>query len=119
MQISDRIRKIYRENCKSIKDFADRIGVSDSSVNKWLSGDVIPKKDKIQRIAEEFNTTAEWIEYGMPSDNSIIIKDEILNSGECATCNEYRDEIIWLRKQLSEKTEYIDLLKEKIKSLES
>lgn len=119
MELSDRIRKIYRENCKGIKDFAKRIGVSESSVNKWLAGEVAPKKETIKRIAEVFGVSEAWIMFGdiKEESNFMVVNDQVLKYGDCENCERFRLEIQWLRQQLDEKSDYVEMLKEELERL--
>jgi len=40
---------------KSQRDFAKNIGVSTAAINKWLSGDVIPKAERAMQIEKATN----------------------------------------------------------------
>ncbi|MCI2926635.1 helix-turn-helix domain-containing protein [Staphylococcus hominis] len=64
IQISERIREI-RLNAELIQyDFGERLGVGRVTVCRWENWAQLSPMKTIRRMAEEFNTTPEWILYG-------------------------------------------------------
>ncbi len=69
-------REILAENLQQLIDnkrmdqriLAEHIGVSDSAVSQWLSGDKYPRIDKIQKIADFFNVPKSRITEEMPGN---------------------------------------------------
>ena len=50
MKFSDAIKTIRRKSLLSQSDFANEIGVSFSTVNRWENGKVVPKPCKLKLI---------------------------------------------------------------------
>lgn len=64
IQISERIREI-RLNAELIQyEFGERLGVGRVTVNRWENFAQLPPIKMIRKMAEEFNTTPQWILYG-------------------------------------------------------
>lgn len=64
IQISERIREI-RLNAELIQyEFGERLGVGRVTVNRWENSAQLPPMKMIRKMAEEFDTTPEWILYG-------------------------------------------------------
>lgn len=64
MEISERIREI-RLNAELLQyEFGERLGVGRVTVNRWENFAQLPPMKMIRKMAEEFNTTPEWILYG-------------------------------------------------------
>lgn len=64
IQISERIREI-RLNAELLQyEFGERLGVGRVTVNRWENFAQLPPMKMIRKMAEEFNTTPEWILYG-------------------------------------------------------
>lgn len=64
IQISERIREI-RLNAELIQyEFGERLGVGRVTVNRWENSAQLPPMKIIRKMAEEFDTTPEWILYG-------------------------------------------------------
>lgn len=64
IQISERIREI-RLNAELIQyEFGERLGVGRVTVNRWENFAQLPPMKMIRKMAEEFNTTPQWILYG-------------------------------------------------------
>ncbi|MCK5134841.1 MAG: helix-turn-helix transcriptional regulator [Bacteroidales bacterium] len=110
MSLSDRIRKVYRSNCNSIEEFAELIDVSESSVHKWFSGEVVPRKDKLSRICQRFGVSIEWLEYGIEAVNDKETKCE-----HCSSCTEKDRLISHLEERLNDKDIIIDSLRDQLK----
>ncbi|MDK7299535.1 helix-turn-helix domain-containing protein [Staphylococcus hominis] len=68
IQISERIREI-RLNAELIQyEFGERLGVGRVTVNRWENFAQLPPMKMIRKMAEEFNTTPQWILYGSEKD---------------------------------------------------
>lgn len=64
IQISERIREI-RLNAELIQyEFGERLDVGRVIVNRWENFAQLPPMKTIREMAEEFNTTPQWILYG-------------------------------------------------------
>ncbi|MBF8049255.1 MULTISPECIES: helix-turn-helix domain-containing protein [Staphylococcus] len=64
IQISERIREI-RLNAELLQyEFGERLGVGCVTVNRWENFAQLPPMKMIRKMAEEFNTTPQWILYG-------------------------------------------------------
>ncbi|BFH17245.1 LexA family transcriptional regulator [Paenibacillus dendritiformis] len=69
-------REILAENLQRLIDskridqrvLAEHLGVSDSAVSQWLSGDKYPRIDKIQKIADFFNVPKSRLTEEQPSN---------------------------------------------------
>lgn len=68
IQISERIREI-RLNAELLQyEFGERLGVDRVTVNRWENFAQLPPMKMIRKMAEEFNTTPQWILYGSEKD---------------------------------------------------
>lgn len=64
IQISERIREI-RLNAELLQyEFGERLGVGRVTVCRWENRAQLPPMKMIRKMAEEFDTTPEWILYG-------------------------------------------------------
>ena len=64
IQISKRIREI-RLNAELLQyEFGERLSVGRVTVCRWENWAQLPPMKTIRRMAEEFNTTPQWILYG-------------------------------------------------------
>ena len=64
MEISERIRDIRLDANLLQYEFGERLGVGRVTVNRWENFAQLPPMKTIRRMAEEFNTTPQWILYG-------------------------------------------------------
>lgn len=64
MNIAFRINDLRLQNKLTQKAFGKRVGVSELSVNRWENRWQLPPMKTIRKMAEEFNTTPEWLLYG-------------------------------------------------------
>lgn len=70
------VREIFAENLQQLIEsrkidqrvLAEKIGVSDSAVSQWLSGDKYPRIDKIQKMADFFNVPKSRLTEEQPSN---------------------------------------------------
>lgn len=56
-----RLSQLLKENDIKQNEFAEYMGVSESTVGKWILGKAEPSLIKIAKIAERFNTSPEWL----------------------------------------------------------
>lgn len=116
MAVSDRIRKVYKDSgLKSYFEFAKKIGVSKSTIDKWVGGKVIPEHKNLSVIAKVFNVNEEWLLFGVEAVNDKKKIDFVMKLREAELTNE----IEFLKQQLVEKTEYIEMLKNEITRLKN
>lgn len=64
IQISERIRDIRLDANLLQYEFGERLGVGRVTVNRWENFAQLPPMKMIRKMAEEFNTTPQWILYG-------------------------------------------------------
>ena len=58
------VRKIMNNNSLSLIAFAEKIGFTQPSVSKWLSGSIKPSVDAVMSICNEFDVSADWLLFG-------------------------------------------------------
>lgn len=68
MHIAQRINALRLEAELSQTEFGERLGVGRLAVCRWENRAQLPSMKTIRRMAEEFNTTPEWILYGSEKD---------------------------------------------------
>lgn len=76
--IGQRIYAVRKELGLSMKKFADRIGVSDASVNNLEKGINNPSERTLKLICSEFNVNYAWLTEGQ-GEMFIEIPDNILD----------------------------------------
>lgn len=64
MKIAQRINEIRLDANLLQSEFGERLGVGRVTVNRWENFAQLPTMKTIRKMAEEFNTTPEWILYG-------------------------------------------------------
>lgn len=64
MHIAQRINALRLEAELLQYEFGERLGVGRVTVNRWENFSQLPPMKTIRKMAEEFNTTPEWILYG-------------------------------------------------------
>ena len=111
--LKDRIDELRRREGLRLADFAERINVSLSTVNKWRSNESKPEEKNIRTIVQEFGVSEPWLLYGINSVSDNVVSYDRNNNAEKSV-----EEIFFLKQQLKEKSEYIDLLKYRITELE-
>lgn len=62
--MNERMKKIRADARLSMRAFAERIGVTSSSVAKLESGENNPSEQTIRAICQEFNVSRMWLETG-------------------------------------------------------
>lgn len=102
--LKQRLLKLIK-NYKSgtYNEFAQSIGVDKNTISYWMSRGGSPSENNLKTICEVHNVTEKWLLYG-DDDDDISEK-----------CKELKEEINFLKKQLQEKSDYIELLKLKLK----
>ena len=68
MTISDRIFDLIRKKRMTQKEFAEKTGISQSTISEWKSKRTNPTSEKIMIICEVLDVTPEWLLSG--SDNT-------------------------------------------------
>lgn len=66
------------------KDFADRLGINQSTVSRWTSGEKAIPKRTIQHLCKEFSINKDWLLYGIGSMKKEKTYGEILSDVGCA-----------------------------------
>ena len=64
MKIAQRINEIRLDANMLQSEFGERLGVGRVTVCRWENWAQLPPMKMIRKMAEEFNTTPEWILYG-------------------------------------------------------
>ena len=72
MELSEKIKKIRLDNNLSQKDFANKIGISTSSIQKYEYGNVKPSSEILFKILKVFNISEKDF-----FNNSSLSDDEI------------------------------------------
>lgn len=67
------IDKLLKENGLKQKDLADAIGVSESSISKYRSGERIPKVDVLTKIADYFGVSTDYLLTDVSAETDIAI----------------------------------------------
>lgn len=79
MNINERIFKLLDKNKKSQKEYAEYIGTTPQTVNKWKTRGTEPPSEYIWKTAEFFNVSIEYILTGRMSKlNAELTSDEKL-----------------------------------------
>ena len=65
----ERIRELRRSENYTTKQFGERLGVKQSTVNAWEVGRIKPPVVAIKAIAAEFGVSESWLTTGEGSDN--------------------------------------------------
>ncbi|TJX22660.1 helix-turn-helix transcriptional regulator [Staphylococcus haemolyticus] len=64
MKIAQRINEIRLDANMLQSEFGEHLGVGRLAVCRWENRAQMPPMKTIRKMAEEFNTTPEWILYG-------------------------------------------------------
>ena len=98
----ERLNELFDVDPRSDNAIAHSLGVSKQTISAWRNGTRSPKRSMVEKIAEYYNCSIEWL-YGwdMPAPAIFALrrKDESIPTGE----NEQIDEIISLLLELSPK----------------
>ena len=77
--MKDRIKQVQKESGLNQEDFAKKIGISKSSVQKLQSGENNPSEQTIRMICSEFNVNRTWLETGEGEPYSIEAVDSVID----------------------------------------
>lgn len=64
IQVSDMIAKLMRKNNYTMKELANKVGVSESAVSLWVSAKTTPRMGTIQKLADVFGVTTDEMIFG-------------------------------------------------------
>ena len=86
LEINNRIGKLRLKLGLSGREFAEKLGVTRSTVNNWETGGYNVKADDIEKICNTFNVTADWLiglapEKQYSNDESIRFVSEFTGLG--------------------------------------
>lgn len=82
MSFGDSLRKIREEKNLSQQEFADKLGVAQSTIGMWESGKRTPKIDELNRLAMILKITVSRL-LGQKKEQKIeVVKNEIYIDGE-------------------------------------
>lgn len=70
-QFAERVRSLLRKSGLKPSELAEKIREERSTVSNMLAGRRIPGRDKIQKIAEAFNVSIDYL-YGRPSNVDLV-----------------------------------------------
>lgn len=93
-----KIRSLREDNKLYQKEFADKLGVSQSAVTKWENDLADPTDDKIELIIQMFNVPREYF-YGTETivvekkDDVSLLIDKLVNEGIIKDPNDISEEI--------------------------
>lgn len=71
IQVSSMIEKLMRQNNLTMKELADKIGISESSVSLWISGKTTPRMGMIQKLADFFGVETDEMIFGKYYDEEL------------------------------------------------
>lgn len=80
--ISDRIDAIIRESGLTVREFADKIGVSNVTVYKWKRGAATPQGSQLEKLCQYAKVPPSWVLYGdgnTPHGQSIVVDDDTIS----------------------------------------
>lgn len=88
--VGQRIKHLRMEAKLTQEVFGSKIHVSNKTVDNWEHERCSPGYDVIERIAKEFNTSAEWIMTEVDANNRIVV-DELGLDNECVEKLKHND----------------------------
>lgn len=86
MIISEKIYLLMEQRGISQKEFANRTGISQSTISDWKRKKTNPAADKIMKICEVLHVSP----YELLSDGEPVNYDLVLSRGEITLIQEYR-----------------------------
>lgn len=86
MIISEKIYLLMEQRGISQKEFANRTGISQSTISDWKRKKTNPTADKIMKICEVLHVSP----YELLSDGEPVNYDLVLSRGEITLIQEYR-----------------------------
>lgn len=57
----EKINRLLKENSISQKKLAEKVGITEVSMSRYISGDRVPKGPVVMKIAKELGTTVEYL----------------------------------------------------------
>lgn len=105
MIISEKIYLLMEQRGISQKEFANRTGISQSTISDWKRKKTNPAADKIMKICEVLHVSP----YELLSDGEPVNYDLVLSRGEITLIQEYR---ALSERQKDRLRRYFDALKE-------
>ena len=105
MIISEKIYLLMEQRGISQKEFANRTGISQSTISDWKRKKTNPAADKIMKICEVLHVSP----YELLSEGKPVEYDLVLSSGEISLIQEYR---ALSERQTDRLRGYFDALKE-------
>tara|TARA_R110001632_G_scaffold202351_2_gene325386 strand:+ start:1029 stop:1352 length:324 start_codon:yes stop_codon:yes gene_type:complete len=80
MQINERLNALVKANNSSIREIAEKCGVSKNTASRWLSGLAIPTRgENLTKLAELLHTTESYIAYGIsePATSDLVLSQKL------------------------------------------
>ena len=71
---NDRLSVLLNEKGIKQKDLAIRVGVTEAAISHYLKGDRIPRASVMAKIADELETTSEYLMNGTSSSSQDEVK---------------------------------------------
>lgn len=62
--LKDRLSMVLKQRNMSAYELAKRSGVDKGSISRYLSGEFVPKKDAVDKMAHVLNVSPDWLERG-------------------------------------------------------
>ena len=76
--IGKNIKRIAEDNGKNLAEFAKSLGVSRTAVSAWVSGEKIPRMDKIHKICVQYGVLqSEILEEPLQEDSFVALLAKI------------------------------------------
>ena len=61
MNIGARIKQLLEKNSMTQRDLANKIGITETSISRYISGERMPKANIVVYMADVLNTTTDYI----------------------------------------------------------
>ena len=124
--INERMREVRKHEKLNQTEFANRVGISMSSISQMERGVINPTNQTIEFVCREFNVNRSWLETGEgemkkpPLNEVAAILADVLDKGESDPLYSIILAILETYQKLGEKdreffTKYIDATKEALK----
>jgi len=112
-----RIELVYKHLKLTQVEFADTLGFSVRMIQNYIKGAPVSMKfiSSLEKTYPSINSNY----LREIDDNMLTTEDAQAPYGGCKDCNQLEKEIAWLKNQLDEKTDYIEMLKREIVNLKS
>ncbi|GAM65499.1 hypothetical protein JCM19232_4999 [Vibrio ishigakensis] len=86
-----RLKALRIKNKETVDYLAESVQVAQSTVSKWEHDEVIPRDEKVKRLAKHYNVSFEWLRLGVNYTSIIPSNDEdIVSIRSFANGNETR-----------------------------